>query len=437
MILNSKISVPIGILLFIVFHTKNLQSQILNEYIDLQVHPTMHLQYKFFGKGLQYFDANKPPKLSYKHQFKNICYANYFQENKGARIFVNGAINREYINNSKKAKRKILKQIDYINNFANENAEFFVVAKSPQEVRDYINNSNKTVFIHSIEGGRKLINSQQDADFWASQGVAFFTLIHLADCEYGGAAIAPTTATKLINFKAPKGENENGLTEKGKQSIVWLANAGIMTDITHMNDKSRRDALQVMEQHNIPPLSTHDGFKPIQNSPRALSEEDILRVYKNNGFISLPISGFSCKSHHPHEKYQKAIDSLDLYCESSIDSYLFTYLAVKDFIENHPELAYSEKLTELEKVDYCIGFQSDFNGWLNHSRPRIGKDGCFPAVEGENYEEIELIGMPHPALLESQWKYFEKKNADTTPIRRSSEKFIQLWEYFNTNKGKF
>ena len=52
----------------------------------------MHLAYKFFEPGLMFFDEANPPKLSHKHLLNNICYANYFKGNKGARILAVGAL---------------------------------------------------------------------------------------------------------------------------------------------------------------------------------------------------------------------------------------------------------------------------------------------------------------------------------------------------------
>ena len=90
----------------------------------------MHVPYSFFGKGLLFFDEKNPPDLSYKHQFNNVNYANFFKNNKGLRIIANGSLNGEYIANPKKARRIILKQINYVNKFAKDNSEFFVVAKT-------------------------------------------------------------------------------------------------------------------------------------------------------------------------------------------------------------------------------------------------------------------------------------------------------------------
>ncbi len=418
------------------FHSLN--AQLVNEYIDLQIHPTMHVPYPFFGKGLEFFDEKKPPNISYKHQLNNVNYANFFKNNAGLRIMVVGTLNNEYVPNANKAKKMILKQISYINKFAKDNPEFFVVAKNPTEVRDYLNTTNKTIIVHSIEGGKELIKSQEDAHFWAEQGVSFITLIHLVDCEYGGAAILPGLPTRVINRDAPcDREKEIGLTELGEKTIVWLANAGIMTDVTHMNDRTRKEALIVMEKHGIPPLSTHDGFKPLQHHARALDKEDIIKIYLNGGFISLPISGYSCMPYNPDSIYQQKIDSLGLYCEGSIDSYKFLYNTVKEFIETEPKLKYHSSLNDSEKVNYAIGFQSDFNGWLNHSRPRYGEEGCYPQIPDSITDPLETKGLAHPGLLGSQWKIMEKEGVDLKPIKRSAEKFLQQWQYFIDHKGKF
>lgn len=415
-----------------------LRAQLVNEYIDFQIHPTMHVPYPFFSKGLEFFDEKSEPNLSYMHQFTNVNYANYFVKNKGLRIMCVGTLNNEYVPNVKKAKRMILMQIEYVNKFAADHSENFVVAKSPKEVREYLKTTDKTIIVHCIEGGKNLIRSQEDAYFWAQQGVSFITLIHLVDCEYGGAAILPGIPTRIINSDAScDREKEIGLTELGKNAIIWLANAGIMTDVTHMNDRTRKDALNVMEEHGIPPLSTHDGFKPLQHHPRALDEEDIIKIYKNNGFISLPISGYTCLPHLPDSIYLKEILLLKNYCEGSIDNYIFLYKTIKKFIETNPELGYRASMTEEEKINFCIGFQSDFNGWLNHSRPRYGENGCIKVVPDSITEPIETLGLAHPGLMESQWNVMENEGVDLAPIKRSAEKFLQQWQYFIDHKGTF
>lgn len=441
-------------------------AQEIREFMDLQTHPTMHLTYSFFSDGLQYFDENDPPKLTYKHIFTNVNFANYLEHNAGCRIIVHGAIMHEYQRDRQKGIETILSQLAHVNAFIDRNSDRFALAKSPEEVRDLVHNTDKTIVIHSIEGAQLLLNSQSDADFWARQGIAFMTLIHLQDGEFGGAATQPALNTKLINFKGVllqkfRKKQPRGLTEKGRQAIQWLANAGIMTDLTHMSDQSRKDALSFMEAQNIPAIVTHDMFKPIQNQARGLDEEDVLRVYATGGFISLPISGVSLEAYHPRADYAAEIAGLEDHCPGSIDSYKFSYLAVKKFIEANAgeirekagsgddtagrgvetdgrgaEALPFDEWPESEKLNFAIGFQSDFNGWLDHSRPRYGKDGCREAVAGVQYEAIELEGLRHPGLLASQWRLLEKEGVDLEPIRRSSERFLQVWEVVRARAGK-
>ncbi len=439
--LRCKSLIALVIISGLYFHTT---AQEIREYMDLQVHPTMHIPFSFFGKGMTWIDEEHPPKLRYKHFLKNISYANYFNHNKGLRIMVVGAITRENMWSRKNARKMLLRHFDYFKEFVKNNPEGFAIARTPQEVRELVNTTDKTIIIFSIENGRNIVDSQEDANFWAEQGVSFITLVHLMDSRYGASAIRPGFGTSLLNIKGLfRREKKRGLTEKGKQAIQWLANAGVMTDLTHMSDLTRKGALSFMEEKGIPPLVTHDMFKPIQNHPRGVEEEDVINIYRNKGLMSLPLSGESLMAFKPSEKYKAKLDSLTRYCNGSIDSYIFSYLALKVFIETNIAAIYGntnltlKDLDEKELVNISIGFQSDFNGWVNHHRPRYGKDGCYELVPGMAYEDIEVQGMAHPGLMDSHWKLMAKEGVDIEPVKRASEKFLQMWQQFLDRRGKF
>jgi microsomal dipeptidase-like Zn-dependent dipeptidase len=411
------------------------QGQLIHEYMDLQIHPTMHIAHPRFDPGLTYFDESDPPELTYKHQFKNVNYANYWEDNKGCRIFMIGFMTKESISDREKARDVILEQMEYVEDFVRQHEDKFAIARTPAEVRTLVTQTQKTIIIYSIEGAKALIGSEADAQFWASKGVAFVTLMHMLDSELGGSAIKPGIIYSIINPKgALRSEKKRGLTELGKNAIQWLANAGIMTDISHMSDATRADALALMIEKGIPPISTHDMFKPIQNMERGISEADVIRIYQGGGFMSLPLSGISLQPHQPDPKYQALLDRQPAYCDESVDTYRLTYEALQSFIAENVGVIFNDNtktinnLTEDEKIDLAIGFQSDFNGWLNHSRPRYSKDGCFEAEPGAVYEPIETQGLAHPGLLESQWKWMEKEGVDLEPVKRASEKFLRVWE---------
>jgi hypothetical protein len=69
------------LLLFLLQSQLNLAQEV-NEYMDLQVHPCIHVPYSFFGEGLETFDESDPPELSWKHQLTNVNYSNYLRKNK-------------------------------------------------------------------------------------------------------------------------------------------------------------------------------------------------------------------------------------------------------------------------------------------------------------------------------------------------------------------
>ena len=441
--MNSKNSFCcLSLSLVSLLYVQPAHSQIIHEYMDLQIHPTMHIAHPRFDPGLTYFDSTTPPELTYKHMFDNVNYANYWEDNKGCRIFVVGFMTRESISDRQKARDVILEQMKYVEEFVQQHAEKFAIARSPLEVRNLVTQTQKTIIVYSIEGGKALIGSEEDALFWADKGVAFITLIHLLESELGGSAIRPGIVFSIINPKgALRSKEKRGLTDLGRNAIRWLANAGIMTDISHMSDSTRADALDLMAELGIPPVSTHDAFKPIQNMQRAISEDDVIRIYQGHGFMALPLSGISLKPYHSDPKYQALLDRQPEYCDESVDTYRFTYEALQSFLAENVGLIFNDSsktidnLTEDEKIDLSIGFQSDFNGWLNHSRPRYGKEGCFEAAPDTVYEPIELHGLAHPGLLESQWKWMAKEDVDLEPILRASEKFLRVWEYFIAHKG--
>jgi hypothetical protein len=121
------------------------------------------------------------------------------------------------------------------------------------------------------------------------------------------------------------------------------------------------------------------------------------------------------------------------YCPGSIDEFKFTYQAVKAFLEEEITLPQYEQpfgqVSESQKVDWALGFQSDFNGWLNHSRPRYGKKGC---MENPSHPllQLETEGLVHPGMLGEHWSLLQEEGVDLAPIRRASEKFLQVWQYF-------
>lgn len=117
---------------------------------------------------------------------------------------------------------------------------------------------------------------------------------------------------------------------------------------------------------------------------------------------------------------------------------------MKNLIENNITLIFNDSsktlatLTKEEKVRISIGYQSDFNGWIDHDRPRYGKKGCYhTAIPDSAFIKSETLGLAHPGMMEEHWKLLEKEGVDLEPIRLSSEKFLQMWEFMLDRKKSF
>ena len=424
--------------IFTLFTLTKVNAQEIREFMDLQSHPTMDVTWGFFDSGLKWLAPGQKPKLSYKHTFNSVIYADYLANNSGSRIIINGAIVAERARSFNQASSLILEQIRQIDEFAANNSEYFAVARSPEEVRHLVHNTNKTIFIHSIEGARKLIRNKEDAKFWASKGVAFITLIHLLDDEFGGSAINPDFIGRTINTKGTLRKRfrprlRRGLTDHGKKAIEWIANAGMLIDMTHMSPASKDDALEIMRRKGIPPLLTHSVFKPLQNHDRGISPKQLLEVYRLGGLFSTPIGGDRLHLHGALPKLQKRWEQING-CQDSVDSYRFTFNYVQKFLDDnianilgsHRNVNF-EQLSEQEKTKLSIGWQSDFNGWINHARPRYGKGGCFQMPTERKVSIIDKVGLAHPGLLPDFWQLLEKEGMRVESLKRASEKFLQMW----------
>jgi len=418
----------------------------VHEFMDLQAHGTMHIPWPFFAPALQWIPEGKKVKEGHKHLFRNVMHADYYKNNSATRIVINGAMVAERAITKKQTVRLMLKQIEYIDQFVQNNSEYFAVARTPEEVRHLVANTKKTIFIHSIEGGRKLLDGPEDAQFWASKGVAFVTLIHLLDDEYGHSAITPDGITPLINLggtisRAVQKNKRRGLTEKGKKAIKWLADAGILTDLTHMALPSVDDALAVMEKEGIPPLHTHSFYQPLQNHDRGLSDEQLLRTYKLGGLFSTPIGGNNLFVYRPTDEGRKIVEQFQAekgeICEDSLDNYVLTFNAVRNFLKtNQQEIAESSGKQQASELDIAIGWQSDFNGWVDHSKPKFGKKGCHQEKASGPVRKVDTVGLAHPGMLGEYWAALEEEGMHTESLRFASEKFLQMWEKVRARSQK-
>jgi hypothetical protein len=134
---------------------------------------------------------------------------------------------------------------------------------------------------------------------------------------------------------------------------------------------------------------------------------------------------------------------LPCYCEGSVDSYKLLYQSANDYLHKNIRVIFSDStktydaLTPRELTDIAVGFQTDFNGWTSHHRPRYGKKGCYKINPDSTYNPIDIKGLAHPGMMADNWNLLQKEGVDLEPIKRASEKFLLMWQQFLDNRGKY
>ena len=392
----------------------------LRGHVDWQGHPAMHMLYPmFFRPGLR---DEAPTNLTWNHTFEQQVYAPFLRHS-GVRVFGAAAMAAEQAKNPGQAHALIDEQLEFVEQFASAHSDGFVLARTPSELRDAVNDSHKMVFVHQIEGGRMLLLDPRDAWYWRTRGVMLVTVMHLLDDALGHAASNLGPEGPLLNLFF-NGINfhpgqRRGLTPRGRDAIVELARAGIMVDLAHMPADAVDDALAVCRAHGIPPIVTHGMYGAIQQSDRGLTAAQIIEIYRLGGMLSIPVAGNSLNPRNPTIPIPAGL------VPGTMDMFRFHVETLHRLLRDNATTILGrpwEQLTDAERTRLAVGWASDWNGWTVHSTPTPSR-----AVRGATLE-IDRVGLAHPGLLPQYWQRLREDGMDLDPLERSLERFVQIWE---------
>ncbi|MFT4622512.1 MAG: microsomal dipeptidase-like Zn-dependent dipeptidase [Myxococcota bacterium] len=402
-------------------------------FLDWQGHPAMHVTWGFFPPGL----TDRERRLRWRHQFRQTVSAPSLEAS-GVRLFLPAAMAAERARDREHAWALVEEGLAYVEAFAEAHPDRFAMASTPAEARRLLTTTDKMVLVHSIEGGHLLLRDAADAQHWADRGVALVTLVHLRDDELGGSAIDPTFIATVINkagTRARRSGDRRGLTERGAEAIVELADAGVLVDLSHMSPETFADALEVTAAHGIPPVLTHGKLARIQDTERGISDGQLVEVYRQGGSFNLGLSGRSLGPRDPTISLDTAT------CWGTLDAFAVHYRHANHVLAGNlptvfdtPGLA-ADALSVDQQIALAVGWSSDWNGWVSHSAPKHRGGGC-DAPEPDTLLEIDTWGLAHPGLLPQHWQRLAEDGVDLEPIRRSPEQFLRLWEQAHARAGR-
>ena len=110
----------------------------------------------------------------------------------------------------------------------------------------------------------------------AGEGIA----AHLAEAGVRVASLSWNGANPLAS-----GHNtEGGLTDLGRRAVAELEDAGIVVDVSHLNDPGFEDLLQVAKK---PIIATHSNSRAVRDVPRNLTDDQFRAIRDAGGLVGL------------------------------------------------------------------------------------------------------------------------------------------------------
>ncbi len=130
-------------------------------------------------------------------------------------------------------------------------------------------NQNKVAAILSIEGGDALAGKIENLDYFYKRGARVLTLTWNYDNEISGSI----------------GETDSmGLTKFGKEVVAKMNQIGMLIDVSHISHTGFWDVIEATKK---PIAATHSNAYSLRNHKRNLTDEQIMAIIKNNGFIGI------------------------------------------------------------------------------------------------------------------------------------------------------
>lgn len=148
----------------------------------------------------------------------------------------------------------------------------------------YQTHSDAIIKIQTVKDLEKLENSKK---------IGFLTLMEGAD-PIDKIDDLETFYNKGVRIIGPAWNNQNkygsgpesnsGITELGKELIKKMNELKITLDLSHLNEKSFWDAIELT---NLTPIATHSNARSLTDHPRNLKDEQLLELSKRGGVIGI------------------------------------------------------------------------------------------------------------------------------------------------------
>ncbi len=165
------------------------------------------------------------------------------------------------------AVKLTLEQIDIVKGLAARYPDVFEMAYSADDVVR-IHKAGRIASLIGVEGGHQIDDSLPTLRQVYASGARYMTLSHAINNHWADSATA--------------NPEHNGLTPFGKAVVGEMNRLGMLVDLSHVSEKTMRDALAVTQ---APVIFSHSGAKGVDDHARNVSDEVLKLVAQNHGVV--------------------------------------------------------------------------------------------------------------------------------------------------------
>lgn len=334
-------------------------------------------------------------------------------------------------------------QLQMANEFAAAH-DWVEIALTADDARRIIG-EDKLAMVLSIEASHVFGSGDWEAqlDEVHALGVRTLQIVHQLDNRFGGAA-PHNTIFQIAGFGEnchvdtdcgltgpgvtlgfdvnAQCRNVQGITDEGRALIEGMIERDMLIDMAHMSEQLTADVYELAAQHDYYPLYlSHAHFREIM-VPSKQSEEKttpawvVQAVRETGGMIGLRTAHEEVNTYEP--------STVTNTCHGSARSFAQAY--------DYGRLG----------LGVAIGLGSDFNGFIQQTRPRFGPDACSASfaeeaacqARDERLDDLAVgtdfdeWGLGHVGLLGDLLTDLEQLGTDVEPLRRSADDFVRMWE---------
>lgn len=242
----------------------------------------------------------------------------------------------------------LIRMVEYI---SKEKADYFEVAKSPEEV-NRIFKAGKIALPMGMENGSPIM-SKADVFDYRKKGISYVTLTHAKDNDISDSSYDTT-------------ETWNGLSPFGMEIVKAMNQAGIMVDVSHISDKAFYDVMKITKVPVIASHSSARSFTP--NWQRNISDEMILKMKENGGVIMVNFGSTFLDAEAIKLREELIAKLKEEFKKKGLEGNDLKAAIQKEIYENAKALSdvsrvadHIDHIVKLIGIDY-VGLGSDFDG---------------------------------------------------------------------------